>query len=1443
MRPPSEQTTNPVTTPAPPNVQASPCECCEKTIGRRVNRFHCSHQGPCAAVCHKKQECSGIVRNAAIQLWLCTTHATPAPATTTPPPDTGQPPPVPTPSPANASRKCGKCKRPIRSNTTPIPCDVCTKAFHKSCTGLHPLSANAAAKGDQSWTCPSCEEKRSSRDESTQHGGTGEDVTDRSRKVEKNSLRILQWNADGLSTKIDELRERLSEDEYDICVIQETKLRRSNKSPNIKGYATLRADRKHQDGGGGLITYVKDTLSFEKIRDEIKDGTESSLFKVKMGKSKWIEICNVYCPPVRSHTTDRNIRLATETLPTSRDSISLGDFNAHSPIWDWHVPADDRGGVMEDWIINNDLTVLNDGRPTRINRARTAEDAPLPDVQAQPQNIRTGESSPDVSICGATWNGKCSWEPVECIGSSDHTPIAITIMSNVGHSSVFQGQAKWKSKDVDWKGWTEEVESRMNDIEEGDNITSRVHSFNTILTKAAEKFIGKVKPGKRTKSWFTPAVRTAIRKRNQHRHHVRTNRKEWIEACHEAQAEIRKAKEESWKDLLDDTINSADEAQMWRLIKSLNGSPDTNSPNEAMRHRGKVITNNKRKSDIFAQHYAAVSNLPMSKANRDTNRNLKKALRKRRQNKSPDDDAPDFTLAELRKAIKKMKAKGAPGPDDIPPSFLKNLGPIALDKLLGIFNLSFRSGSCPQEWRNAIIIPLLKAGKSASDLASFRPISLTSCVVKLLERLFAERLYHMAETKGWFSKLQAGFRKGRGCEDQILRLVQAIDDGFQHKPGKQSVLVLLDFSKAYDTVWRERLLLTMLEKGVPSIYVQWLFGFLQNRQARVRFNGVLSNSQKMRQGLPQGSVLAPILFLFYINELADLLPPDPTISMYADDVSILATARKLEEAERSAQQTVDIVVAWSKEWKLNLNASKSESSFFSRKPSDAAWSPTIRIGGRTINYEPYPRLLGVTLDRQLTFSTHTDIAIRKATAKLRMLGAIAHSEWGWRKQDLRKVYFSHIRSVLNFAGSAWQPWISNTNIGKLERTQNKALRLITGQAKSSPVDALRAEANIPSFESVITANYMRSWEKAHRLPENHPRRLAIASTVRQRLKRPNWRKKASELSALYIPAEDDQRKALTYFTTPPWQLGIGSAQVFPKLAGITGRNDNDQVKLDAALTRIREVDGTFTIYPDGSADAGTMDGGSGVIITTGDPALPTVLQTLTKKGAHFTSSYEEEAQALDMILDWIDASCSDADSVGIFTDSQSLCEALLGFNPDTDQLRSKLRSSKYAVTIQWIPGHSNIPGNELADKAAKEATDLPGPHRPTSYSSICTAIGLCTGDKPPEHERTREVYRCLSKEKEKTISSRSDQSLLAKIRSGHHIALMAYKHRIDATTDPMCPLCNEEEHSLEHWFTRCPATENERRRLFGEDSGKLECLTKFPKESVALARKTLGAMG
>ena len=151
-----------------------------------------------------------------------------------------------------------------------------------------------------------------------------------------------------------------------------------------------------------------------------------------------------------------------------------------------------------------------------------------------------------------------------------------------------------------------------------------------------------------------------------------------------------------------------------------------------------------------------------------------------------------------------------------------------------------------------------------------------------------------------FSRFQAGFCKGRSCEDHVTRIVQAIEDGFQHRPMQRSVLTLLDFSKAYDTVWREKLLLRMLNTGIPMPFIRWIRSFLIDRRGRVQLFNVFSSSRCFTQGLPQGSVLAPLLFLFYINDLATTLTEDAVIAPFADDVSILTTARKREDAEATA---------------------------------------------------------------------------------------------------------------------------------------------------------------------------------------------------------------------------------------------------------------------------------------------------------------------------------------------------------------------------------------------------------------------------------------------------------------------------------------------------------------------------------------------------------------
>ena len=218
---------------------------------------------------------------------------------------------------------------------------------------------------------------------------------------------------------------------------------------------------------------------------------------------------------------------------------------------------------------------------------------------------------------------------------------------------------------------------------------------------------------------------------------------------------------------------------------------------------------------------------------------------------------------------------------------------------------------------------------------------------------------------------------------------------------QRSILTLLDFSKAYDTVSREKLLLHMLDSGIPSTFIRWIQSFFNDRRARVQLFHVFSSSQRFTQGLPLGSVLAPLLFLFYINNLASTLNDDAVIALFTDDVSILTTARKKEDAEAAAQSLVNSVLIWSQVWKLNLNADKSEVCPFSTWSNDITWQLTIFIGAQKIRDNITPRLLGVILDRSLTFNAHLKKLTTSLSSSIRIIRPTVHTSWGWRRSTLK----------------------------------------------------------------------------------------------------------------------------------------------------------------------------------------------------------------------------------------------------------------------------------------------------------------------------------------------------------------------------------------------------------------------------------------------------------
>ena len=230
-----------------------------------------------------------------------------------------------------------------------------------------------------------------------------------------------------------------------------------------------------------------------------------------------------------------------------------------------------------------------------------------------------------------------------------------------------------------------------------------------------------------------------------------------------------------------------------------------------------------------------------------------------------------FFPTEFLVAASGLSSSTATGPDKVAYPMLKHLPRSGMDFLLHIFNLSWTSHSFPSIWKTSFIIPINKMGKPLDSLASFRPISLTSCVSKLFERIILSRLVFFLESNSILSPRQADFRPGQPTLDEILYLSRSISDGFNKlRPGSWTILFTTDFSKAFDSVWHLALFHKLILAGLPPCFARWTRSFLSDRRACVIYQNHKSRSFRVRRGALQGSVLGLVLFSLFINDLPAL---------------------------------------------------------------------------------------------------------------------------------------------------------------------------------------------------------------------------------------------------------------------------------------------------------------------------------------------------------------------------------------------------------------------------------------------------------------------------------------------------------------------------------------------------------------------------------------------
>ena len=475
-----------------------------------------------------------------------------------------------------------------------------------------------------------------------------------------------------------------------------------------------------------------------------------------------------------------------------------------------------------------------------------------------------------------------------------------------------------------------------------------------------------------------------------------------------------------------------DSRPFWKYIKA---QRQDNIGVTALKNKGQLHTDNRVKAEIL-------------------NKQFKSVFTKEDKSKIPRLSGPAYPpISELSienvgvvKLLSRLNPSKASGPDNVPCRILKELAAEIAPVLTAIFQQSLTKGQLPRDWTKANVTPVFKKGdKNLAE--NYRPVSLTCISCKILEHIICSHIHQHLERHGILTPFQHGFRAMRSCETQLLITLQ---DLLSLRDRKVQVdVAILDFSKAFDTVPHSRLLGKLEYYGIDGVIHKWVSAFLNNREQRVVVNGSYSNPVSVDSGVPQGTVLGPLLFLLHINDLPQMVSSQTRL--FADDCLLYRPIHSRDD-QVLMQRDLDTLQEWGNTWGMRFNPSKCNIMRISR--SREPITQFYSLGGQVLVEVHNSTYLGLNISNELEWSTHIADTTRKGNGTLGFL----RRNLKFCPEKLKETaYLSLIRSVLEYGATIWDPHLAK-DINSLEMVQRKAARFVKHDyRRTSSVTAMLAE--------------------------------------------------------------------------------------------------------------------------------------------------------------------------------------------------------------------------------------------------------------------------------------------------------------------------------------------------------------------------------------------------
>lgn len=821
-------------------------------------------------------------------------------------------------------------------------------------------------------------------------------------------LKIVHLNVRSLLPKMDMVRIWIESTDADIVIISETWLTKSitNEDINVHGYNVFRSDRPKK--GGGVAIYVKSRFGASVVLSEsLCKQMEFLALNVEIFKSLSITVVGCYRPPSASREALSSLKLLLSRL-NYRELLMAGDLN-----WDW-------------------LNVVSDEFKSFCDSVSLSQ---LVNVPTRP-NLKNPDKSTLIDLILTNVPHKFLSMGVFCNDLSDHCVIATSRGSKIPKCKS-QVIRKRNLKNFNEQAYHHDL-SLINWGQLG--LLPDVELAWTLFKENFEKIVNKHAPWTkhrvkgRENPWFSPELSDIIHQRNVAWAKARNgdSATDWSifrQLRNKCTSLIKKAKSEYYLSVTSENLNNPQ--KFWKVIKSLS----VNKSNEAL---PKFVLKNSLpvydRVDVlncFNEHFVSVGSLSESTEVVAVTPCTYSSVFS-----GEPFNFVSFTVQQVHGALKALDHRKPPGPDLIEPYFLKKAADFVAEPLTILFNLSIQNNEIPSVWKSAFVTPLFKGGDPAV-LTNYRPISNLCVLSKILESLVSDQIKEFLYSNELLSKLQSGFRKKHSTITAVTKVINDILVALDRKQFCASLF--LDLSKAFDTVDHAVLKQRLLCLGLSDCVVSWFMNYLSDRTQCIKCDGLCSALVKVHKGVPQGSILGPLLFIMYINELGHNVS-DANMHFYADDTIIYCFGSSPAKAVESLQKAFDVVQRTLMQLKLVLNADKTKLMLFrNTKKVSQAPPPVFTLTGSVIEVVHSYKYLGIWLDDALTFKPHIDNLVKKLKLKLSFF---FRNKFCFSFKAKKQLVTATFLSVLDYGDLVYRT-ASAQCLYKIDTVYHASLRFIT----------------------------------------------------------------------------------------------------------------------------------------------------------------------------------------------------------------------------------------------------------------------------------------------------------------------------------------------------------------------------------------------------------------